>query len=58
MCIQLVSQVPLLPTCEPLPAECDGQVECTCAGTLVCTGIFSQCHFAGEQKLECSCPDC
>jgi hypothetical protein len=58
MCVQKVAKPMSLPTCEPIPLECDGQVDCKCAGTFVCTGNFNICNALGDNQLSCGCPQC
>ena len=58
MCVQLISQVDLLPTCEPIPHECNNFVHCDCVGPFACTGLFHLCAPGGGDKINCSCPDC
>lgn len=58
MCVQKISKQPSLPTCEPIPLECDGKVDCECAGTFVCTDQFNACNALGGNQLSCGCPVC
>lgn len=58
MCVQLISKQETPPSCEPIPAECDGKVDCKCAGEFVCTGIFNACNESGGNQLTCGCPTC
>ena len=58
MCVQKISKMKSLPTCEPIPAECDGKVDCECAGTFVCTNEFNACNANGNNELTCGCPVC
>ncbi len=57
MCVQKISKQQSLPTCEPIPAECGGEVDCDCAGGFVCTGDFDACNDLGDD-LACACPVC
>lgn len=58
MCVTKQAQLPTQPTCEPIPAECDGKVDCKCAGTFACTDMFNACNEAGANALVCNCPAC
>lgn len=58
MCVQKISKQQTLPTCEPVPLECVGKVDCECAGTFVCTGDFNVCNALGGNELSCGCPAC
>lgn len=58
MCVTKQAQLPTQPTCEPIPAECGGEVDCKCAGKLVCTDMFNACNDAGGNALVCNCPAC
>lgn len=58
MCVQKISKMQSLPTCEPIPAECDGKVDCECAGGFVCTGDFNACNANGNNEITCGCPVC
>lgn len=58
MCVQKISKQQTLPTCEPVPLECDAKVDCECAGTFVCTGDFNVCNALGGNELSCGCPAC
>ncbi|MBC8067526.1 MAG: hypothetical protein IAG13_04260, partial [Deltaproteobacteria bacterium] len=41
MCVDKQAQLPARPTCEPIPAECAGEIDCECAGQLVCVDAFN-----------------
>lgn len=58
MCVQKVAKPMSLPTCEPIPLDCEGKVDCKCAGTFVCTGNFNICNELGDNDLSCGCPQC
>lgn len=58
ICVQKISKQQTLPTCEPIPLECDSKVDCQCAGSFVCTGIFTACNELGDNDLSCGCPQC
>jgi hypothetical protein len=59
MCVEKVGRGDFgWPACEPVPAVCGGQVDCDCAGGLVCEGPFSQCFAQGGNALTCECPNC
>jgi len=58
MCVQKIGKPPTLPTCEPIPDDCGGKIDCECAGTFVCTGQFNACNFDGGNQISCGCPQC
>ncbi len=58
MCVHKQAQVPTFPTCEPIPAECDGKIDCECAGSFVCTNPFDACSAPGGNEIDCACPAC
>ncbi len=45
-------------SCEPVPAGCEEDRSCACAGGALCQGAFYACTEAGENQLECECPQC
>lgn len=58
MCVQKISKKQTWPSCEPIPAECNGEIDCECAGTFVCTGSFNICNDLDGNELSCGCPAC
>lgn len=58
MCVQKISKQQTWPACEPIPAECAGEIDCECAGTFVCTDDFNICNDLGDNQLSCGCPAC
>jgi hypothetical protein len=57
-----VARTPVGPTviyaCEPVPAGCEDDRSCGCAGTALCTEPFDACTQTAENTLECACPEC
>lgn len=45
-------------SCEPVPAGCEEDRSCGCAGAVLCEGAFGVCTEVGENQLECECPQC
>ena len=45
-------------SCEPAPAGCEEDRSCACAGSALCQGAFYECTEAGENQLQCECPQC
>lgn len=58
MCVFKEAQIMNLPTCEPVPAPCDGKIDCACAGAEVCVDEFNACNAGPGNELHCSCPAC
>lgn len=59
MCVFHEVQFPKPPTCEPIPASCDGKIDCDCAGAQICVDPFNGCNDGGPgNELHCSCPSC
>lgn len=58
MCVQKISKQQTWPVCEPIPAECAGEIDCECAGAAVCTGDFNACNDLDGNQLSCGCPVC
>jgi hypothetical protein len=58
MCVFKEAQIPMPPTCEPIPAQCDGKIDCGCAGQQVCIDGFDACNKVGDDELHCACPAC
>ncbi|HEY0134267.1 MAG TPA: hypothetical protein VGB85_09310, partial [Nannocystis sp.] len=58
MCVQKISKQQTWPACEPIPAECGGEIDCECAGAAVCTGAFNICNDLEGNELSCGCPAC
>ena len=58
MCVQKISKQQTWPACEPIPAECGGEIDCECAGAAVCTGAFNICNDLEGNQLSCGCPAC
>ena len=44
--------------CEPVPAGCEADRSCRCAGASLCQGTFSTCVDAGPNSITCVCPRC
>jgi hypothetical protein len=44
--------------CEPVPAGCETDRSCACAGAALCTGAFDTCRETGDNRIECECPEC
>lgn len=57
MCVNDIPFGPPIHHCEPLPADCPGEPDCTCAGA-VCTDPFTFCADPGGNELNCECVDC
>jgi hypothetical protein len=45
-------------SCEPVPAGCEGDRSCGCAGAALCEEPFGLCTETGENRLECECLQC
>ena len=46
-------------SCEPVPAGCEEERTCGCAGVELCTGSFDTCSPGeGENTIVCECPQC
>lgn len=58
MCVYMDAQIPMPPTCEPIPAQCDAQIDCECAGKEVCVDQFNSCSKIKDNELHCACPAC
>lgn len=58
MCVQNVGLGPQgWARCEPVPADCGGQVDCDCVGDKVCVQPFSFCVAQGNE-VDCECINC
>ncbi len=57
-----VARTPIGPaivhSCEAVPAGCDADRTCGCAGAALCTGGFDRCTELGENELQCECERC
>jgi hypothetical protein len=58
-----VVQTPIGPaetsSCQPVPAGCDAERDCECAGAEICTGSFDTCsEDRGANTIVCECPQC
>lgn len=58
MCVTKVAFGPQGITCEPIPADCDGEPSCECAGEAVCVDGFTFCSDPGGDELNCECINC
>ncbi|MBA3548470.1 MAG: hypothetical protein H0T76_18465 [Nannocystis sp.] len=59
MCVFMEAQIPMpLGTCEPVPAQCEGKIDCGCSGQTVCVDPFNACNKIGDNELHCACPAC
>ena len=59
MCVFKEAQLPMpLGTCEPIPAQCEGKIDCGCAGQTVCVDPFTGCDKVDDNELRCTCPAC
>lgn len=45
-------------SCEPVPAGCEGDRSCGCAGAALCSEPFDACTETAKNTLECACPEC
>jgi hypothetical protein len=46
-------------SCQPVPAGCEAQRTCACAGSTLCTGTFGTCvDVPGPNEIDCNCPMC
>jgi hypothetical protein len=58
MCVEYQSFM-ITRVCEPIPADCDGQPSCACAGDLACEEPFGLCNDKIQNAdLACACPAC
>lgn len=57
MCVSDIPFGPPIMACEPIPADCMGEPDCTCAGA-VCTDPFTFCADPGGNAINCECIDC
>lgn len=57
MCVSDIPFGPPIVHCEPIPADCMGEPDCTCAGA-VCTDQFTFCTDPGGNAINCECIDC
>lgn len=57
MCVSYIPFGPPIMSCEPIPADCMGEPDCTCAGA-VCTDQFTFCADPGGNAINCECVDC
>jgi hypothetical protein len=57
-----VSREPVGPAiiyeCRPVPAGCELDRTCACAGTKLCQPPFDLCSDAGSNAIDCVCPLC
>ena len=57
-----VSKTPVGPavtySCEPIPAGCEEDRSCVCAGPALCTSPFTLCTDIAPNSLQCECPEC
>jgi hypothetical protein len=57
-----VARTPIGPAtvyaCEPVPAGCEQDRGCGCAGAVLCEGAFGVCSELGENQIQCECPQC
>ena len=57
-----VSRTPVGPavvySCDPVPAGCEQDRSCGCAGSTVCAAPFSDCTDVGLNSLQCECAQC
>jgi hypothetical protein len=44
--------------CEPVPAGCEAERGCGCAGKSLCVSLFDTCREIGENALFCECIEC
>jgi hypothetical protein len=44
--------------CEAVPAGCEADRGCGCAGSALCTGLFDACSEIGENAISCECLEC
>ena len=44
--------------CDPVPAGCESDRSCRCAGASLCQGAFGTCADAGPNSITCECPLC
>ncbi len=45
-------------TCEPVPAGCESDRTCACAGASLCPPPFDTCRDLGRNTMSCDCPQC
>ena len=59
MCVFMQAQIPMpFGTCEPVPAQCEGKIDCGCSGQAACVDPFSGCNKVDDNELHCTCPAC
>jgi hypothetical protein len=49
---------PIVYACAPVPAGCESDRSCRCAGASLCQGAFSTCADVGPNSVDCTCPLC
>lgn len=58
-CARQEAQVGSTFRCVDVPAQCDANVTCGCAGSFACLPPFGACNASmGGKQLNCSCPTC
>lgn len=57
MCVEYQA-LPSMRVCEPIPAGCEGDPSCACAGDLACVDPFGICHDGAMGEVVCECPTC
>ena len=48
----------VLYACEPVPAGCESNRSCECAGATLCQPPFATCRDGGPNAIFCDCPQC
>ncbi len=59
LCARQETQIGSTFRCVDVPAQCDANVTCGCAGSFACLPPFGACNASmGGKQLNCSCPTC
>lgn len=59
ICVVMAEELGWTYSCKPVPAGCETDRTCACAGKTLCTGAFNLCvSGSSNNTITCECPAC